>query len=125
MHLLELFSTVRQRFPDISARADGLHERLWGKPTEESAYVWFESLANALNLEMASQVDPKVHKALLEFLDATLTEGADDLRNCLDVGFMENLFWQVASPKARPYWEVTPMRLRGLYVAFHGRTPLA
>ena len=125
MTLLELYDSVRERFPVISQKADGLHIRLWGPPEADSAYVWFESLANAINLEMTAEVDPVAYKSLLNFLDGALANGSAELRNCLDVGFMENLFWQVASVKARPYWEITPKRLREFHVAFHGRSPLA
>lgn len=124
MNLIELYKSVREKFPLISEKADALHERLWGHPEEEAAYVWFESLANALNLEMAAEVDPNEYVSLLKFLDGALGAGTDELCNCLDVGFMENLFFQISSIKAKPYWEITPRRLRDFHVAFHDRSPL-
>lgn len=125
MTLPELYNSVRERFPLISQKADGLHIQLWGPPEAGSPYVWFESLANAINLEIAAEVDPADYKALLNFLDKALASGSAELRDCLDVSFMENLFWRVACVKARPYWEVTPKRLREFHVALHGKGPVA
>ena len=125
MTLPELYNSVRERFPTISQKADGLHVQLWGPPEAGSPYVWSESLANAINLEMATEVDPADYKALLNFLDGALASGSAELRDCLDVSFMENLFWRVACVKARPYWEVTPKRLREFHVALHGKGPVA
>ncbi|WP_269633693.1 DUF7674 family protein [Pelomonas sp. BJYL3] len=125
MTLIELYNSLRERYPGISQKADGLHTRLWGPPEPDFAYVWFESLAIAINLEMAAEVDPATYKSLLNYLDGALAGGSTELRDCLDAGFMENLFWQIASVKARPYWEITPKRLREFHVAFHGRSPLA
>jgi hypothetical protein len=123
MTLVELYTAVREKFPVVSRKADDLHMKLWGDPDEESAFVWFESLANALNIEMAAGSDPLHHVPLLNFMDGAFSGGSVELRNCLDVSFMENLFFGVVSSKAKPYWKITPNRLRDLHVAFHGRGP--
>ncbi|WP_459874025.1 DUF7674 family protein [Endothiovibrio diazotrophicus] len=47
-----------------------------------------------------------------------------EVRNCIDVAFTENLFWQVKEENATPHWELLPSNLRDLHVGFHGRTPL-
>lgn len=86
--------------------------------------MWFESLAKAINTEMEQGAEVSKVGALLRLLDGSLAAGTEELRGCVDVAFMENLFWQVASRKAEPYWAVTPDRLKKFYVAFFGYTPV-
>jgi hypothetical protein len=43
----ELFTAVHGRFPAISQAADRQYERKFGEPVQ--TYLWFESLADALN----------------------------------------------------------------------------
>jgi hypothetical protein len=122
MTLVELYLEIRSRFPELASKADEQHKRLWGPPKEEDPYMWFESLAKAINTEMETDVEVAKFTALLRLLDSSLEAGTEELRSCIDVGFMENLFWQVASKKAEPYWAATPDRLKKFYIAFFGYT---
>lgn len=121
MTLDELATEVRRRFPTIAKSADGHYERKFGSPVH--TYSWFESLADAMNAEMTRSIDPKTHDALLSHLERALNL-SEDVFKCLDVAFVENLFWQVPAGKAGPYWQRLPARLRALYEGFHHRTPL-
>ena len=123
MSIDELFSQVRASFPTISEVADRHYERQFGAESPVYAYSWFESLAGALNLEMSHGIDPKTHRGLLTQLDRAL-HSSEEVFKCLDVAFVENLFWQVPATKAVPYWEQLPARFKALYQAFHRRTPV-
>lgn len=123
MSIDELFAEVRTSFPSISEVADRHYERLFGADSPVHAYSWFESLANALNHEMSRDVDPKTHDGLLVRLDRALNSSEEVFR-CLDVAFVENLFWQVPARKAAPYWDFLPTRFKALYEGFHHRTPV-
>jgi len=123
--LQELFEQVRSTFPTISEAADRLHERHWGSDLKDSLspYAWFESLANALNAEMSRGADPKLHLALFSHLERAL-DSSEEVFRCLDVAFVENLFWQIPSRKAAPYWQLLPSRFRTLYEEFHRHPPV-
>ncbi|WKB51834.1 DUF7674 family protein [Eleftheria terrae] len=123
MWLEQLLAEVRSSFPKISQAADDHYERRFGGESPRHAHAWFESLANALNLEMSRGVDPRQHRALLSHLERALNSSAE-VFECLDVAFVENLFWQVPGAKAAPYWQSLPARFKSLYEGFHGRTPL-
>ena len=121
MTLDQLATEVRSRFPSIAGSSDRHYERKLGPPV--TTYSWFEGLADAMNAEMTRSVDPKTHDALLSYLERALNS-SEEVFKCLDVAFVENLFWQVPANKATPYWRRLPARFRALYEGFHHRTPL-
>ncbi len=124
MDLPQLYLEVRHRFPAITEMADRRHVEYWGELDHNDPYSWFHSLANALNAEMSRNVDYEMHRGLFEFISTTLARAADDAYRCIDVSFVENLFWQVPSRQSEPYWLKIPEPLRLLYLEFHRRTPL-
>jgi hypothetical protein len=121
--VLGLYESVRQAFPVITEKADRIHIRQWGELDPDFAYSWFESLANALNGEMQRGADYGDHKEIFEFVGRALVGATDEIHQCIDVAFVENLFWQVPSPKCAPYWQQMPQPLRKLYLEFHSREP--
>ncbi len=124
MGVLNLYNECRRIFPVPSEKADREHIRLWGEVDSEFAYSWFESLANALNREMLNEVDARHYKELCEYLGAQFLSGDDKVKDCIDVAFTENLFWQVPASKAKNYWATLPKVLKDLYVGFHRRKPI-
>jgi len=122
--VLDLYNGVRTSFPGITAKADKIHVEYWGAADPESAYVWFESLARAMNQEMEDEVPYKSHAALFDFVVKAIMKGKPQLVDCVDTSFVENLFWKVPRDKAKKYWSPLPSQLKELYVRFHRRTPL-
>ena len=121
--VIDLYNAVRAKFPAIREKADRIHVRQWGEIDPEFAYSWFESLAYALNGEMSSKVDCQVHEPLLTYISSVLPSASEPVYRCIDVAFVENLFWQVPSIMCAPYWERLPLPLRELYLGFHHREP--
>lgn len=120
----DLYRQVRARFTEISVSADRMHERRWGDTLDAGAeYAWFEALAEALDEAMRKDVPYAVHRPLLEFLAGAFSGGSEPVRQCIDVSFVENLFWNVPSAKCQPYWKQLPPQLSRLYLAFHRRAP--
>jgi hypothetical protein len=117
---------IKEQFPTISAKADIEYVRQWGSFTgsEYYSYSWFEALANAINSEMRKGVEASQFKDLLSDISRNFETGDEDVKKCIDVAFVENLFWQVGPQKARPYWEMLSDVLKRLYVDFHARPPL-
>ena len=95
-----------------------------GNLDPDFAYSWFESLAKALNSEMLKGISLKTHEPVFNFINQALVGCSKEVRTCIDVAFVENLFWQVPSLKAELYWQELPQPLKELYVGFHHRTPL-
>ncbi|MFV9657321.1 hypothetical protein ACNFCK_20740 [Pseudomonas sp. NY15366] len=121
---LDLYNCVRSNFPEITAKADREHIRLWSELDPEFAYSWFGSLANALNSEMCKGTNHGSHSELFIFISNSLENCTKEIHKCIDVSFTENLFWQVPSEKAAPYWHALPEPLKELYLGFHRRAPL-
>jgi hypothetical protein len=119
-----LYDRVRNDFPRIAASADRFHERRFGDALDVGVeYAWFEALADALNEDMRRGVPYAEHQNMCELLASAYTNGQSGVQQCIDVSFVENLFWQVPSTKAGPYWKKLPIALRQLYLGFHGREP--
>ena len=120
----DLYREVRSRFPAMAAAADQDYRRLNdGFNPPDDRYAWFESLANALNDEMRKKIPYRIHEPLFRFMDGVALRGGEEVGRCLDVAFIENLFWNVPKQNALPYWEKLPPRLKHLYVAFHHHEP--
>ena len=124
MSVLDFYNATREKFPEITKKADIKHIEMWDEVDPEFAYSWFESLANALNSEMVSGTDAIKYKALFAYIGANFSEGDNEVKNCIDVSFTENLFWKIPAANAKPYWETLPLNLRELYINFHGKEPL-
>ena len=124
MTLSDFYHAVRDACPELTAAADILHIETWGELGEDRAFNWFERLAKALNLEMARSIDPATAKALFDLLGNEHRTAQNDVKKCIDVSLMENLFWQIPAQKAVSFWHVLPENLKTLYVNFHGRSPL-
>ncbi len=86
-------------------------------------FAWFEALAEALNEEMRRDAAYTTHTALLEYLACAYANGPLAVQQCIDVSFVENLFWQVPSEKCSPYWKKFPLAIKQLYLDFHSREP--
>ena len=115
---------VKAKFPAISAKADREYIRQWGDfETDLYSYSWFESLANALNIEMGKGIPPKDYQDLFSFVSNGFLKGDEDTKNAIDVAFVENLFWNVSSSASELYWNTLPENLKGLYLNFHRKKP--
>jgi hypothetical protein len=122
--VIELYQLVRERFPLISVSADRFREKRWGEYLDEGAEcAWFESLADALNQEMQKEVPYKVHEPLFELIARVASNCSEPVHGCIEVSFVENLFWRVPSAKCEQYWKDLPPVLRRLYMEFHHREP--
>lgn len=123
--LSEFYEAVRDQFPALTTRADAEFAKRWDKLDPEFvAYSWFESLADALNADMRRGVNAEAHRRLFSFINAALTSSSDEVVNCIDVSFVESLFWRVSAEQAYPYWVWLPQGLKDLYIAFHHRNPV-
>ncbi|MET0027608.1 MAG: hypothetical protein ABW101_08215 [Candidatus Thiodiazotropha sp.] len=122
----EFCQKIKREFPEISVRADKQYTRQWGdfRDTEYYSYSWFEALANALNEEMRKNTEPEKFSGLLQNLSTAYESDEEEIRQAIDVAFVENLFWQVPEINCRSYWEALPNNLKELYEGFHHRTPL-
>lgn len=121
--VLDLFLVIRADFPAISARADQLHAQDWGERAYDEPYSWFESLADVANAAMKQGGAGADWQALMADVEARFLAGTDEIKQCIDVAFVENLFWQVPVQQAGPWWRALPAALKGLYLGFHGRSP--
>lgn len=120
--ILQFYRTTRERFPTIVARTDKEHLKNW-ELDDEYAYTWFQSLAHTLNAEMRKQAGLDIAGMIFDYMREQFAIGSAEVRDCIDVSFVENLFWQVSPEKARLYWLRMPDLLKDLYVGFHGSPP--
>lgn len=120
----ELYAAIRVRYPTSAERADKEHLRRYGELRPELAFVWLESLAATVNAGMSWKTPNPEHTSLFRDIASAFREGTEEIRRCIDVSFVENLFWEVPAEKVQAHWQSLPSVLQELYVAFHKRTPL-
>jgi len=115
------FDSVHETFPILAAEADRLRLAQWGcAPDNESSYfVWFESVARAINSDMRQGVRLAECTAFFESVRRVFHLAEDKVKECIDVAFVENLFWQVPPLAAGPYWKALPPVLKELHLTFH------
>jgi hypothetical protein len=122
--VFDLERFVRERFGDRLADVDKLHIERWGSLHADYVYSWFESLAYALNAAMTKGSEQARFAEVVGSMGAALRSASQEVINCIDVAFVENLFWQVPTDKAQASWALLPEPLKDLYVAFHSRPPV-
>ena len=123
MDVLTMYNDFRKSFPKLTECADKEHVRLCWEVDPEFAYTWFQSLANVINYEMNKSVQSSEYKPVFDFILNRFNSGSEDEQSCIDVSFVENLFWKVPPEKAKPYWDILPEALKELYVDFHHSEP--
>ena len=113
---LDFCLTTRELYPDLARRADVEYVKYWGESPmgEESSYSWFGSVANALNKDMCQGLFLHEAAAFFDYVTSVLLQCSDEVANCIDVSFVENLFWQALATRAISYWNVLPPPLQEL-----------
>ena len=101
--LLQFYKATRERFPAIVALADERHVRDGWDLDDAFAYSWFQSLANMLNAHMCRMAGQKSCKTVFDYMRQQFLNGSLEVRNCIDVSFVENLFWGMPAAKATWY----------------------
>lgn len=120
----EFYKSFRDNFVELSRAADEKYIVTWDSLDDLSQFVWFESLASALNDRMGQTDCYPTIQAAFKFFDLQFRTGNEKIKNCIDVSLVENLFWQVPKRSAEPVWKMLPDNLKKLYLEFHGRPPI-
>jgi len=123
MNREEMYEEFRSKFPAISKEVDAVVIDEWIELDIAGIYIWFEFLAKVINNKMNAKEPASSFKEMFEFLRATYLKGDQGIKACIDVGVVENLFWNVSAEKSAPYWGELPEVFKGLYVNFHLQPP--
>lgn len=123
MSVLGMYYDFRKRFPEMTQAADARHIKVWDSVDDETAYSWFESLAGAINDQMGASEEVTNLSSIFSYFDELLRGSDKKIKNCIDVSFVENLFWEVQPSSAANAWDAMPHSMQQLYVRFHGRQP--
>jgi len=120
--IVQFYRGTRDRFPDILAETDKVHLQTW-EVADEYAYMWFHSLADMLNEHMRRGTRLDSAGSIFDYMRDRFMTGCGEVRNCIDVSFVENLFWRVSPGHAHMYWTRMPDVLKKLYLGFHSKPP--
>jgi hypothetical protein len=122
--VVALHLSIRKGYKEISAKADTFHLRRYNSLDDGLEYLWFESLADAINDSMLTKQPSAYFLKLCQSLEQAYKYGDPAVKTCIDVAFVENLFWEVPIREAKPYWAVFPRTFQTLYTDFFGRPPI-
>ena len=123
MSVEEMYEDFRNQYPEWAKFADARHMELLGTVEAIGAFLWFESLAGALNAQMGIPEKRAEIAAIFRYFEERFHIGGNEVRKCIDVSFVENLFWGVRPNHAIPAWADLPKKLQQLYIDFHSQPP--
>ena len=112
-----MYDAFRGQFSDLAVATDARTKDSCFEFDDGPAVqpLWFECLADELNDRMAAPEYRKQIVAVFMFMDACFRAGDADTQRCIDVCFVENLFWNVPRSVSRKIWPLLPPELRRLY----------
>jgi hypothetical protein len=120
MDVTGMYEEFRSLHPELTNAADIRHIEIWDSVSDETAFLWFESLAATLNVKMGHADERAKISLAFMYFDKKFRTGNMEIKRCINVSFVENLFWQVPPRNAAPVWATLPKSLQQLYVDFHG-----
>lgn len=123
MSVEEMYEDFRSQYPEWTKSADARHIEILGAGEAEGAFLWFESLASALNAQMGIPEKRAEISVIFRYFEKCFCIGSNEVKKCIDVSFVENLFWDVRPNNAIPAWADLPKKLQQLYVDFHSQPP--
>ena len=123
MSVLGMYCDFRSRFPEMAQAADTRHVKKWARVNDATAYSWFESLAGAINDQISAAEKDTDLLSVFSFFDEQLQGSDMEVKNCIDVSFVENLFWEVRPSSAANAWDAMPNSMQQRYLKFHGQPP--
>jgi len=123
MDVVKMYEEFRNQYPELTKAADAIHVKTWGSVDHETVFCWFESLAEAVNDQMGVPEQHAELTSVFKYIEMKFVDGSNEVKNCIDVSFVENLFWRVSPRNTGLVWTVLPTHLQRLYIAFHGRQP--
>lgn len=123
MNTFTLVKDVQTKFPELAASANQEHIYKFKDEDFDLDSLWFESFANSVNRAMSSENGLETCRLVFNYFSEVYEKEDSEIRNCIDVSFVENLFWNVSSENSEICWQYLPENLKHLYLGFHGRAP--
>ena len=111
---------IREMFPEASKLADRNHRDLGFEPEDEAFSIWLENFSKATDEYMNKDQSDEVAQHF-SFFSLKVRTGTPEIRQLIDVSYVENLFWSATNSSIEKYWPKLPQSLKDLYVQFHGR----
>lgn len=110
---------IAARFPQEAEASDARMEFF-----DEDAYeTWLERFCDTTNAAMARRDEVRVDEHL-SFVSQQLAKGDEEMRQALDVAYVENLMWNLDTDAKRWAWPRIPSNLKKLYIDMWGEPKL-
>lgn len=109
---------LRRELPRSSEQADKLmHQRGFDK--NDSCHLWIEAFADVTNILIAARNSEEATKHF-SFFSQQYQKGSDEVKNCIDVGYVENLFFDLPDDDRKWAWKLLPDDLKSIYADMWG-----
>lgn len=119
----EMYQEFRIKYPDITQMADIRFEDVWDDLTAQVNVNWFECVADIINQRMGLPEHRAEITSIFKFFEMKSQTGNAEVRKCIDVCFVENLFHGVNLQHVVRTWSILPANLQKLYIELFGRPP--
>ncbi len=110
------------KFPEISKKTDEKYFSFWEKD-ELYPYSWFEELAKIWYVKIQKSEDLSEFIDFGKFIENEYKNSSDKVKETIDKGLIENLFFSQDPVTVKPYWDNFPPILKKLYIDFFRDTP--
>lgn len=116
------YQLVREKFKSDAEQAEKIYEGKGWEKEDEAYFIWFECFADVTNTMMRryNENDVKNHFSFFLF---HFESGTNIIKECVDVSYVENLFWELDKKTCKHFWPLLPKKMQVLYLKFHGRKP--
>ena len=84
MSVEEMYEDFRNQYPEWAKFADARHMELLGTVEAIGAFLWFESLAGALNAQMGIPEKRAEIAAIFRYFEERFHIGGNEVRKCID-----------------------------------------
>jgi hypothetical protein len=116
----EFLRAIRNALPDAAAKTDEIMRGRGFDSDEDAEYLWVEALADLTNIHIRQRNQTDLRKELA-FFSMQIDQGTETVKNCINVSYVENLMFDLASEDKKWAWPQIPENLKKLYLAMWGK----
>ena len=114
-----LVQLIRSQLPSASISTDELMLERGYEVGDSLFYLWIEAVADVTNDFIPEKNEQEVVKHLT-FFSRQFEKNGEKVKNCIEVGYVENLMWNSPGELKKWAWLLFPENLKRLYTAIWG-----
>ncbi len=116
VRLIKLVHEIKKEFPEV---IDEIKEELYQTGMGWSCYFWIEKFGYLTRDILRKREYTRAQK-YLNFMDKTLKNADPDMTNTIEVGYVENILYDLTHKQKKEAWKYLPDRTKKSYAMIWG-----